>query len=334
MLRSRSAELKRHPKLILALPIVAVVMALAVYVYYFTDAKDMVKNIGYMVPTEVAEVAGELPLTNKGKIILAASRPELNDRKEFNENCKSHDAEISVLGCYTDETIYLYDIKTNELPGIVQSTMAHELLHAAWDRLNTFEKTALQEQLMKVYEENREALASDLSLYAEEDRIDELHSRIGTEIMNLPESLERHYAKYFSDQDAVVAFYNQYSEPFKKLSAEIDALSEEIERKREEIDKQTEEYYKRVDVLNAEIDEFNSCAETPDCFDQATFYARRDILSAKLDELTAVYNDLNEQVLEFNKIVEEYNNNVFRTKALEDKINSNALPEVELEKGE
>ena len=76
--------------------------------------------------------------------------------------------------------------------------------------------------------------------------MDELHSRIGTEIANLPESLEKYYAKYFTDQDAVVALYNNYHEPFEKLKQETEALYKELETAKADIDSRTQEYYQKT----------------------------------------------------------------------------------------
>jgi hypothetical protein len=49
-------------------------------------------------------------------------------------SCLSNDADTSILGCYYDRKIYIFDVDSDELNGVHQSTLAHELLHAIWER--------------------------------------------------------------------------------------------------------------------------------------------------------------------------------------------------------
>ena len=91
-------------------------------------------------------------------------------------------------------------------------------------------------------EKYHELLDADLKNYEEKDRLDELHSRIGTEIKTLPDELEKHYAEYFKDQDKIVGFYDSYVKPFNELKAEIEALSKAITDLRNSINSKSTEY--------------------------------------------------------------------------------------------
>lgn len=307
--------------------IVVVILAVA-GAYRAFNLADRLKNIGYRTPAEIVTLSDKIQLTSRAKVIFNATRPQLDDRDAINEHCKSNDIHISILGCYIDDTIYLYNIHSTELDGVVESTAAHELLHAVWARLNFWEKSNLQDELLSVYQQHYALLAGDMELYDDEDKLDELHSRVGVEIKDLPEKLESHYAKYFIDQDSVVAFYDAYSEPFKRLSAEIDALSAELEIMHSNIDAQTADYYQQAESLSARIDEFNNCASTIGCFtDEAEFYAQRNQLVAEQEALMAVYEELNTQVEAYNQKVEQHNNNILHTQTLENAINSNAPPD-------
>lgn len=322
MALNRPQKAKQQAKIIL---LIAAIIAISYALLTFTDIKDIIKNIGYQAPAEVAGLVDKLPFTDKAKTIFYATRPALESRDDFNEHCDSHNVDISVLGCYSDNRIYLYNVDSAELPNVVESTATHELLHAAWERLNIFEKTAVEYELEKVYQSNQNLLSGDLELYDTEDRMDELHSRIGTEIADLPESLERHYAKYFTDQDAVVALYNSYHEPFEKLKTEIEELSKQLEAAKLDIDTRTKDYYQKTEDLNKRIDEFNNCADTTGCFSSyATFNARRRELVAEQSALEVVYNNINSAINDYNTKVTEYNNNILRSETLENMINSNA----------
>lgn len=288
---------------------------------------DALASFFSKITPETSKVAEDVGFTNYGRLVFSATNANLENRDNFNERCKSHDQDISVLGCYTNGHIYIYDIKNDDLKGIVESTAAHELLHAIWDRLDASEKNRLSKYLLDVYNDDKyhEMLAEGLENYNEAERIDELHSRIGTEIAELPEELEKHYARYFTNQDLVVDFYNSYIEPFKELAEEIEKLSAELEKLDTEIEARTKTYYENAHNLAAQIEEFNNCAGTAGCFiSQSIFQARRNVLQSAQNALNEEFNVANELVEKYNSLVTEYNENVIRGDALEKAINSNS----------
>lgn len=311
--------------------LMAILIIGTVLFFFHTDIQDFLTNLGYTPPADIVALETKLSLTDKGKAIFEASRPALEDSTDFNEHCKSHNADISVLGCYTNQNIYIYNIISEELPGITESTAAHELLHAVWERLPSWEKAALKPTLESIYEANREALSSDLEIYTDDKLIDELHSRIGTQVTHLPSNLATHYAKYFTNQAAVVAYYDQYITPFRQLNAEITALGEELESEKATIDRQSQEYYAAVDSLSQRINDFNACAQRVGCFTTNTiFNTQRATLIAEQDRLENLYNNINTAIEAYNQKAETYNQNILRTKNLENIINSNAPPQEEL----
>lgn len=320
--------MKKQILRILPIAIVVVTGLLGLLAYqnrvYLTD---LFLSFQYSASPELSSLENDLELTDSAGLILRASHPSLESREEFNALCDSHDEQISVLGCYTDRKIYIYNIEESELSGIKESTLAHELLHAVWARTPSSERDHISRLLAEVYnqQEYHDQLAEDLETYDDAERVDELHSRIGTEIANLPAELESHYAKYFKNQDKVVDFYENYITPFRELSEEIDNLSTELEKLNQEIEEKTSAYYKSAEKLSAEIDEFNNCASTSGCFaTEYAFNARRNQLLANESEIESAYEKLNKMINDYNKLVEEYNANVIRGETLESVINSNA----------
>lgn len=320
--------MKKQILRILPIAIVVVTGLLGLLAYqnrvYLTD---LFLSFQYSASPELSSLENDLELTDSAGLILRASHPSLESREEFNILCDSHDEQISVLGCYTDRKIYIYNIEESELSGIKESTLAHELLHAVWARTPSSERDHISRLLAEVYnqQEYHDQLAEDLETYDDAERVDELHSRIGTEIANLPAELESHYAKYFKNQDKVVDFYENYITPFRELSEEIDNLSTELEKLNQEIEEKTPAYYKSAEKLSAEIDEFNNCARTSGCFTtEYAFNVRRNQLLASQSEIESAYEKLNKMINDYNKLVEEYNANVIRGETLESVINSNA----------
>ena len=295
---------------------------------------DLIASWSYHPTPEMATVEEKIALTGNGKIIFQAVNPSLENRDNFNNHCDSHNQEVSVLGCYVSGRIYIYNVKSKDLNGVVESTAAHELLHAVWHRLDAAEKKRLSALLTSVYNDSRyhDLLAEDLETYSELDRTDELHSRIGTEIANLPAELEQHYAKYFANQDLVVDFYDNYIQPFKELKEEMENLSAELEKLDVEIESKTNDYYHKAEELSSKIDEFNKCASTVGCFITDTaFYTARSALVAEQTAIEEFYNNINQLIIDYNQLVAEYNDNILRGEALEKTINSNSEIEKTIE---
>lgn len=288
---SRPGRTRPTLKIVVAAAILLLIAACGLG-FFFNRGRiaDFIAARAFSPSSEIEQVEKSIELTGRGNSVFYASHPVLQNRDDFNESCNSHDATISVLGCYTNGTIYLYNIQDSELAGVVESTAAHELLHAAWGRMSDSEKSEISNQIKSVYDDEKyhDLLSEDIDIYEDDELIEELHSRIGTEIADLPEALENHYAKYFKNQDNIVKFYDSYIAPFRELSMETTVMAEELEAMKDEIEAKTAAYHQGENI--------------------------------PLDEI----NDL---IKEHNVLVEEYNANILRGRALEGAINSNRQEE-------
>ena len=291
---------------------------------------DRIHGLSFEPTTELTSLKDELSLTTRGSVILSATHPTVKDQTEFNQACASSKSDVSILGCYDGQNIFIYDINNPDLAGIKQSTLAHELLHAVWDRLSSSERAQLQADLQSVYEANLSTLQPRLDLYPEANFYDELHSIIGTELADLPNSLEKHYARYFNDQDAVVVFFDAYDTKFKELKAQAEALYEQINLNRELVDAKAANYTAATEELTAAIADFNRRAESGYFTSTAAFTAERAVLVARQQELNQLFHEINTLIDSTNELVEEYNNNIARAQVLLDSINSNASPAPEI----
>lgn len=307
---------------------VALILIVAVAVAVVLNRQwiyDWWRGLSYQPTGEMGRIMEDLKLTGRGEFLLKATRPTLSESGEFNAECRDDaDAEVAVLGCYTEGDIYVYNITEKELAGIRELTTAHELLHAVWERMPEEERRALTAALTKTFEMNQELLKSELATYDVNERQEELYVRAGTEVADLPAELEKHYAEIFVDQDLVVGFYNAYIVVFREIEAEMDGLMSEMEGLRAEMDNLTAEYERRVKQFNANVVSFNSCAAVAGCFkSEAEFYSRRAGLLAEQDALGAMYDEIGGIVDRYNALVEQYNADVTRTEKLNQAINSN-----------
>ncbi len=294
--------------------------------------QDRISTIGYHHPAAIAKIESDLQLADAAKLVFLATRPTLHDREQFNQACRSFNDKISVLGCFDGQHIHLFSVDAKELSGVIESTSAHELLHAIWRRLPASEKNDLGEALEEFYHDHADTLEKELAIYNQSDRIDELHSRVGTQFAELPPALEKHYARYFIDQDRVVKFYNSYREPFEKLSQELAKTTEELKSLKSSIDEKSQDYESMSASLTAEISEFNRCADASGCFSsQWQFVNRRRVLISEQDELNQLYQQINTEIEQYNAMVERYNANVINMENLQQEINSNAKIEQVIE---
>ncbi len=287
---------------------------------------DFYRGMNYQPAGEMARIMKDLKLTERGEFLFKASQPELDESGEFNRTCLTDAGESAVLGCYTNDTIHVYNITDAELDGIRELTTAHELLHANYARMSEEEKKALVEPLTRTFEANQGFLGEETDLYDTSQKQEELYVRAGTEVADLPAELEAHYAEIFTNQDMVVAYYNKYISVFRELEAELEALEAEIAASSAEIKTRMANYEAGLAQLNADIVSFNSCAETAGCFTQAEFDSVRAGLIGREEALDAEYEVLNSLIDTHNAKVEQYNADVMRGQNLNSIINSNSKP--------
>lgn len=289
---------------------------------------DWYRGISYQPSGEMIAIRDKLQLTGRGEFLFNAAQPELNEATEFNKNCRQDEDEVAVLGCYAAGNIYVYNIDAVELNGIRELTAAHELLHAVWARMSDDEKVALVEPLTRTFEKNQAFLGEEINTYDVSEKQEELYVRAGTEVKDLPETLEKHYAEIFRDQDRVVDLYNSYITVFREIKAEIEELANEMEELKVEIGVKTAEYERMFNQLEADIVSFNSCAEVAGCFNsESEFYLRRNELVGRQNELNILNDEINELINEYNAKVDLYNEDVTESRKLQEMINSNSKVE-------
>ena len=175
---------------------------------YYT-VHDFIRRLSFNPTPEITAIQEKLDLTETGEALFRATNSSIDENQSFNESCQSYDQSVTILGCYANGDIHVYDIKTKDLDGIIEATVAHEMLHAVWARLSDDERAEITKDLATVLEENYSKL-SIITDYAAESKFDELFARAGTEIANIPDSLEKVYARYFKDRKKIVALYEQY----------------------------------------------------------------------------------------------------------------------------
>ena len=263
-------------------------------VWLWTQRQYVVDAIQYhqYTPTQaVREVAADAGLTDDALFTFYATHPAVESSEAFNQHCERREADSPILGCYSANRIYIFDVTDERLNGIKVVTAAHELLHAEYDRLPDAEKRRLQTLLEKVYKSGTDsALEARMKYYEKTEpgqAINELHSIIGTEFESIGPELEAHYAKYFEDRSALVRLQEQVESRFKSLSEEADQLVNEIEKLAFTINSDTAEYNRQIAELNDAVRSFNDRAGRTGGFTtQSEFQSGRQDLLTRSNDLS------------------------------------------------
>ena len=293
---------------------ITIVVALLVW-SYSGFISDVATGLFYQPEAEIAKVIEHIDLTDTGSRILRASRPELQQAASFSRSCPAVSADTSTLGCYYQRQIFVYDIDNEELEGIKEAVLAHELLHAVWDRLSDNERKELEPVLRQIYSENEADLSEHMSSYEAEDYVDELHSVIGTQLdtSKLGSRLREHYAKYFNDIDRIVSYFSAYDEILTGQRKQANAMYDEIIALKAEIERRSTAYEQENQKLSNDIDDYNARAShgyttiaERDAFEaeRNQLITRQNLQQQEYNALVQLVNSANQKVDEYNQLVE------------------------------
>lgn len=278
---------------------------------------------GYTPEARVVELADNTQMTDLGRRLFYVHKPELNDRAAFNRNCSGFEKTI-VLGCYvSNKGIFIFDVEDPRLAGIEEVTAAHEMLHAAYDRLSGKDKNNVDRMTRAAFEQiNDDRINKVIESYRSRDPSvveNELHSILATEVRDLPSELEEYYKGYFHDRSAVVAFSEKYEEVFTEQQNRIQALSSQIENIEKELAAQRKSIDELEASLNADAERLGRLQEE-DRIDE--YNAGVNPYNAKVGHYRRVINDYNGKVQHMNRLVEEYNSLAVEQKNLINAIDS------------
>ncbi len=275
---------------------------------------DTVTVWQYEPTPAIAGYAARAAMSEHGRFVFYASRPQVLTGDAFDRVCSRSEPGIGVLGCYTlaDGRIHLYDITNVDLDEFEVVVAAHEMLHAAWDRLSPEEQQALKAPLEEAYAqvEPGSDLAERIAAYEAADpgsRIRELYAIVGTELATVPPELEEHYARWFDNRSQVVTLWQDVQEIFLQLEAELERLSTELERLAAEIEAEQAAAERIARQLEADIEAFNARASRPGGYtSQSAFERDRQSLIDRQAALTRTIEATNAKVDAYNALVEQF----------------------------
>lgn len=283
--------------------------------FFREDISDWWRLRDYDPSAEVIALADETTMTESARRQFYITHPDITDRETFNTNCRQGNAsEYSiVLGCYVSNgtlygNIYLYDIDDPRLSGVVQVTAAHEMLHAAYDRLSSDERTRVDALLMQTYRDMPEGrIKQTIAQYEANDPSSvpsELHSILGTELASLPPELEDYYSRYFIDRQAVVRFSAQYEAEFERRQAQVAQYDAQLASAKATIEANQAEIDARLANLEQDKAELSALESSGN---GATYNARVGAYNQSVVSYNALVSEARAQIEAYNTLVETRN---------------------------
>lgn len=303
-------------------PAVLALAGSAAVVLYGHRVYDHFAALNFTPTAEIASIHDNLKLTQQGSDILYASQPKLENGQSFNDSCQSTERTAAILGCYYMRRVYVYDVTNQELAGAKEVTTAHELLHAAYERLNMFERSTVDELLNdEYYRLQRDAKVQQLMEYYKKAEpaalTNELHSILGTVVSELSPELETYYARYFTDRQHIVDVNNNYYAVFADVEARSKDLTNKISVLNKQILDSKDQYQATLEQLKKDIEDYKVRTYTSARLSQADARA----LNERVANLETERQAINAQVDKLNALVKEQNDLNVRASELNSSIN-------------
>lgn len=268
----------------------------------------------YQAPPAIAQLATQDTMTDYARHMLYVNQPDLETGATFRQSCPNDGGEKTiVLGCYHggESGIFLLNVNDPLLNGVEQVTAAHEMLHAAYERLSGSERQKVDAMLLDYYDHDLhdQRILNTIAAYKQSephDYVNEMHSVFGTEIAQLPAPLEQYYKRYFTDRSVVAGFAAQYQAEFTSRQATVAQDDAKLSAMKTQISSAEEDLKTQLTAINAQQAALNSArnngniaaynAGVPD-------YNRLvDAYNSGVDNLQALINQYNQLVASRNAV--------------------------------
>ncbi|MEO8691787.1 MAG: hypothetical protein ABI397_03330 [Candidatus Saccharimonas sp.] len=326
-LPSNNVSKRRQRRLKSLLAIVLVALLVGLGLFYHSYVYDYVyANYVYHPASQVKVLADDLGLTERGTDIFYASQPLLSDSSQ-SFPCSSGEDNAVILGCFeagsaflSPGLIYVLDVQNPSLKGVVAVTAAHEILHAAYARLNVFERQKVDTMIEVEYNKIKDdpVIKDQMAYYQISEpgqNLNELHSIIGTTVVDIDPALESYYGRYFKDREILVTDYQNYYQALHKNDAQVKGLEAELKTASTELAADIDAYSSDLKQLNADIEAFNSRANSG-TMSNRTFTAEKNALVARIDDMNARASGINTRVVAYNDNINLLNSLSAETQSL------------------
>lgn len=312
-----------------------ILIALAIGIYsnqqYIIDRVTVAQ---YEPAANVQQLVERSAMTDRGRFHFYIGTPSVESTQRFNTQCDRREPQSAILGCYASGKIYIFDVPNEQLDGIEEVTASHEMLHVVFERLDQEEIDRLALLLEAEYEKvSDEAFRERMDYYARNQpgqRVNELHSIIGTEQANISPELEEYYRQYFTDRSVVTGLHSQYESVFNDISQQVDDLSARVLALGEEVEAGSLSYNNNVASLNRAIEAFNQRASDGSFASRQEFESARRALLTQVETLDRERTSIDGMIAAYQQLYAELEALSLESSALTKSIDSSLAPAPEL----
>lgn len=280
----------------------------------------------YDPPTRIEKLADETTMNDATRRVFYVNHPELNDKFQFNDNCRTTEESI-ILGCFINNNgIYLLDVSEPKLDGVIEVTAAHEVLHAQYERLSSSERENVDKMTSDFFKTIKDKrIKETVENYRKKDPSvvpNELHSILATEVQNLSPELEEYYSQYFENRKKIVDYSQGYEQAFVSLEDEADAIERQLESMRSEI----EQNRSQIDALSGDLNQEKNSLDTLLAANQIEEYNQSvSGFNRRVETFNSLINKTRQIINQYNSLIEELQSLSLQQQELNQAIDSNIL---------
>jgi flagellar capping protein FliD len=317
--------------LILSIPVVGYIQRQAIF--------DWSRLHNYTPPDTVSQLASDDTMTDEATNIFYVTHPVVvADAATFRKDCPQNEQTI-VLGCFTSmsrgqglsingPSIYLYNVSDDRLKGVVQVTAAHEMLHAAYERLSDRDKKYVNGLLENYYATQTDSrITKTINAYKKtepNDVINEMHSIFGTEIADLPAPLESYYKQYFNNRKIVTDYSDQYENEFSSRIDKINAYDQQLRDMKASIDTQQDNLKQQLSKIQSDRRSLNTLRASGDI---DTYNSQVDGFNAELRAYNDGIDKLQQQIDTYNSLIQTRNALAEELRGLDSALDTRLTPQ-------
>ena len=191
-------------------------------------APSVAKNEPPPPSAPIADLIEKTSMTAEARTLFLNARPRIEGTADLKGNC-SNESGAHTLGCFlavkecqtgglssgcsVNTQIHLLQIDRPDAHDLIYVSAAHEMLHAAYEKLPPDDRLQIDRQLEAALPQLDQCrLDTNLGAYADRvgaDRMNELHSVLATEFAILPPGLQSHFNRYFANRQLVVSAHDR-----------------------------------------------------------------------------------------------------------------------------
>ena len=141
----------------------------------------------------------------------------------------------------------------------------------------------------------------------------ELHSILGTEVLNLSPDLEAHYRKYFTDRSAIVVLSEKYERVFTALRNKAKTLNAQLGERKLALERLAEQVQQQATSIDSERTNLQGLSTSNS---QSDYNSRVANFNDRVNSYNQIVARLREQTETYNQMVTEHNSIALEEKSL------------------